>query len=117
MPAMTPVAGGAAMNEGSRIFVAGHNGLVGSALVRRLRAAGAANLLLRSRQDLDLTDQNAVERFFASEKPEYVFLAAAKVGGIYANNTRPAEFIRDNLSIQSNVIDSAYRNGVAKLVF
>ena len=101
----------------ARIFVAGHRGLVGSAIVRRLRADGASHLLLRSRAELDLTDQAAVARFFAEEKPEYVFLAAAKVGGIHANNTRPAEFLRENLAIQDNVIHSAWQNGVRKLCF
>ena len=102
---------------GSRIFVAGHTGLVGSAIVRRLQAAGATTLLLRSRVQLDLRDQAAVERFFAAETPQYVFLAAATVGGIEANRSRPAEFLRDNLQIQTNVIDAAYRHGARKLLF
>jgi GDP-L-fucose synthase len=101
----------------SRIYVAGHRGLVGSAIVRRLQADGHRHLVLRTHGELDLTRQDAVERFFAAERPEYVFLAAAKVGGIIANDTRPAEFIRDNLAIQSNVIESAYRSGVRKLLF
>ncbi|KAA0219977.1 MAG: GDP-L-fucose synthase [Planctomycetota bacterium] len=105
------------MRPDSRIFVAGHRGMVGSAIVRRLLAEGASRLLLRSRSELDLTDQAAVEAFFAAEKPEYVFLAAAKVGGIRANNAYPAEFLRDNLAIQTNVIHSAWKHGAAKLCF
>ena len=101
----------------SKIYVAGHLGLVGSAVVRALRAQGYANLLMRSRHDLDLTDQSAVARFFRDERPEVVIMAAARVGGINANNSHPALFIRDNLLIQDNVIDSAHRAGVAKLVF
>ena len=99
------------------MYVAGHRGLVGSALVRRLRAEGYENLILRSREEVDLRDPAAVDRFFAEERPEYVFLAAAKVGGIWANATYPADFIRDNLQIQVNVIDAAYRYGIKKLVF
>lgn len=105
------------MNRGSRIFVAGHRGLVGSAIIRRLEAEGFRNLLLPSRQELDLTSREQVERFFAKEQPEYVFLAAAKVGGILANATYPVDFLRDNLSIELNVIDSAWRNGIKKLEF
>jgi GDP-L-fucose synthase len=105
------------MNKNAKIFVAGHRGLVGSALVRRLQSDGYENLVLRSSAELDLRNQAAVESFFNSERPEYVFLAAAKVGGIQANNNFPADFLRDNLQIQSNVIDSAYRAGVAKLLF
>jgi GDP-L-fucose synthase len=105
------------ISERSRIFVAGHRGLVGSALVRRLNAAGYKNLLLRSRDELDLTEQSQVRRFFEVERPDAVLMAAARVGGIYANNAHPARFIRDNLLIQDNVIDSAYRSGVAKFVF
>lgn len=105
------------MNEGDRIFVAGHRGLVGSAIVRRLRAGGCGNLLLRSHAELDLTRQAAVDAFFAAERPYYVFLAAARVGGIHANDTQPADFIRDNLQIQTNVIDAAWRHGVRKLLF
>jgi GDP-L-fucose synthase len=101
----------------SPIYVAGHNGLVGSAIVRRLRADGASNLLLRASRELDLRRQADVERFFAEQRPQYVFLAAAKVGGIEANRSRPAEFIRDNMQIQTNVIDAAYRNGTRKLLF
>ena len=105
------------MDKTSKIFVAGHRGLVGSAILRRLQAEGYTNLVVRTRRELDLTNQAAVERFFAQEKPEYVFLAAAKVGGILANATYPADFIRDNLLIQTHVIDAAYRHGVRKLLF
>ncbi|MDL2267242.1 GDP-L-fucose synthase [Desulfovibrio sp. OttesenSCG-928-G15] len=105
------------MEKNSRIFVAGHRGLVGGALVRALQSAGYSELLLRSRSELDLCDQAATEAFFSKEKPEYVFLAAAKVGGIHANNTYPAEFLRDNLCIQNNIIHSAWRSGVKKLLF
>ena len=105
------------MNLTSKIYIAGHRGLVGSALVRALRARGFANLLLRTHAELDLTDQAAVEAFFAAEKPDYVFLAAARVGGIHANNEYPAEFIRDNLAIQTNVIHAAWRAGVGRLLF
>ena len=105
------------MTPESPIFVAGHRGLVGSALVRRLGKAGFRNLLLRGRADLDLTDQGAVEAFFREFRPQFVFLAAAKVGGILANDTRPAEFLHDNLAIQTNIIHSAYRNGTQKLLF
>ena len=99
------------------VYVSGHRGLVGSAIVRTLEQAGATNLVLRTRSELDLTDQAAVQKFFATEKPAYVFLAAAHVGGIHANDTYPAEFIRDNLEIQNNVIHSAWQNEVQKLVF
>jgi GDP-L-fucose synthase len=105
------------MNPDAAIFVAGHRGLVGSALVRRLRAAGFNRLVLREHGELDLTDQRAVAEFFACDRPEYVFLAAARVGGILANSTYPAVFLRENLAIQTNVIDSAWRNGVRKLLF
>lgn len=105
------------MNKDARVFVAGHRGLVGSAIVRRLQAESYSNLLLRSSAELDLRNQAAVDDFFASERPEFVFLAAAKVGGILANDTYPADFLRDNLQIQTNVIDSAYRHRVSKLAF
>jgi len=101
----------------SRIFVAGHRGLAGSAIVRRLERLGYSNLILRSRNELDLLAKDAVESFFESERPEYVFLAAAKVGGILANSTYPADFLRDNLVVQLNVIDAAWRHGVKKLEF
>jgi GDP-L-fucose synthase len=105
------------MRSDSKIFVAGHRGLAGSAIVRSLQEQGFSNLLLRTREQLDLTDQAAVNRFFADERPEYVFVAAARVGGILANSAYPAEFIRDNLVIELNVIDAAYRNGVKRLQF
>jgi GDP-L-fucose synthase len=105
------------MNPESSIFVAGHRGLVGSAIVRRLQAAGLHNLVLRDRQELNLTRQGAVEDFFAEMRPEYVFFAAAKVGGILANDSYPAEFLQDNLVIQTNIIDAAYRTGTRKLLF
>jgi len=105
------------MTPDASIFVAGHRGLVGSALVRRVRAAGFENLLLRERGELDLTDQHAVAGFFARERPHYVLLAAARVGGILANSTYPADFLQQNLAIQTNVIDSAWRTGVRKLLF
>jgi GDP-L-fucose synthase len=101
----------------ARIYVAGHRGLVGSALVRALERAGYHNLLLRTRAELDLTDAVAVRQFFADKRPEYVFLAAAKVGGILANSTYPADFIFQNLAIQANVIDSAYHCGTRRLLF
>ena len=105
------------MDLRAKTYVAGHRGLVGSAVVRRLRAAGADHLVLRTHAELDLTDQAAVDRFFARERPEYVFLCAAKVGGIHANSTYPAEFIRDNLALQTNVIHSAWKHGAKKLLF
>jgi GDP-L-fucose synthase len=105
------------MNYDSKIFVAGSNGLVGSALVRRLRSGGYTNLLTPEIDALDLTDTLAVESFFALQKPEYVILAAAKVGGIHANNTYPADFIYLNLAIQNNVIHQAYVHGVKRLLF
>lgn len=105
------------MQPGARIYVAGHRGLVGSAIVRRLQAAGYTNLLLRTHAELDLTDQRATAAFFAAERPDHVFLAAAKVGGIVANNSYPAEFIRDNLAIQTHVIHEAWRSGVKRLLF
>jgi GDP-L-fucose synthase len=104
------------MNTTDRIFVAGHRGLVGSAIIRRLAAGGFDRLLVRTRDELDLRRQDAVDRFFEQERPDYVFLAAAKVGGILANDTYPADFIRDNLLIQTNVIDAAYRAETRKLL-
>jgi len=105
------------MQKTSRIHVAGHRGLVGSALVRLLEANGYSNLLLRTSAELDLCDQQAVEAFYAEERPEYVILAAARVGGIHANNSYPADFIHENLQIAMHVIDAAYRNGAKKLLF
>lgn len=105
------------MNKNSKIYIAGHRGLVGGALVRNLQAAGYTNLLLRTHAEMDLTSQRATEAFFDTEKPDYVFLAAAKVGGILANNIYPAEFIRDNLLIQTNIIHAAYVNKVKRLLF
>jgi len=105
------------MDKSSRIFVAGHRGLAGSAIVRELQRRGFANLIFRDRAQLDLRRQDAVERFFEQQKPEYVFLAAARVGGILANRDYPADFIRDNLAVQLNVIDSAWKSGVRKLEF
>ena len=105
------------MQSHSRIFVAGPRGMVGSAIVRALRANGHDNLLSPTRDQVDLRDSAAVERFFAAEQPEYVFLAAAKVGGILANDSYPADFLRDNLQIQTNVIDAAWRHGARKLLF
>ncbi len=105
------------MNKNSKIYIAGHRGLVGSAIMRQLEARGFNNLITRTHSELDLTNQNEVRSFFADEKPEYVILAAAKVGGIHANNTYPADFIYLNLMIEVNVIDAAYRNGVKRLLF
>jgi GDP-L-fucose synthase len=105
------------MNKDSKIYVAGHRGLVGSALIRQLKSRGYHNLLLRTHAELELRDQAAVKAFFAAEKPEYVILAAAKVGGIHANSTYPAEFIYDNLAIQSNIIHSAWQSKVDRLLF
>jgi GDP-L-fucose synthase len=105
------------MNTDSRIYVAGHRGLVGSAICRRLEAEGFTDLLIRRSDELDLTRQTEVEAFFQREKPEYVFLAAARVGGILANNTYPADFIYKNIMIQSNIIHASYTNGVRKLLF
>ena len=105
------------MEKNSKIFVAGHRGLVGSAIVRTLQNEGFDNLILRTRAELDLTNQQAVAEFFAKEKPEYVFLSAAKVGGIMANKTHPAEFIYENLTIQTNIIHSSHKNNVKKLLF
>lgn len=105
------------MEKTSKIYVAGHRGLVGSAIVRKLLREGYNNLVLKTREELDLTDQKMVEDFFDKEKPEYVFLAAAKVGGIHANRTYPAEFLYKNLMIESNVIHASYKYGVKKLLF
>lgn len=105
------------MDQDAKIYVAGHRGLAGSALMRNLWDKGYNNLITCTHDELDLTDQLAVREFFASEKPEYVFLAAAKVGGIHANNTYPAEFIHDNLVIQTNVIHESWRNNVKRLLF
>ncbi|KAG0627796.1 hypothetical protein M758_2G228700 [Ceratodon purpureus] len=105
------------MDKGAKIFVAGHRGLVGAALVRALKKDGYNNLVMKTHKELDLTRQAAVEGFFDDEKPEYVILAAAKVGGIHANSTYPAEFIGVNLQIQTNVIDAAHKSGVKKLLF
>ncbi len=105
------------MNPTDKIYIAGHRGLVGTALMRNLRDKGFDNFVTRTHAELDLTSQSAVEAFFAAEKPDYVFLAAAKVGGIYANNAYPAEFIRDNLAIQTNLIHAAYLNNIKRLLF
>ncbi len=105
------------LNANSLVYVAGHRGLAGSAIVRALRVHGCQRLLLKTRDELDLTDRSAVESFFRSERPEWVFLAAAKVGGIKANNTYPADYIRENLLIQTHVIDAAYRYGARRLLF
>jgi GDP-L-fucose synthase len=105
------------LNSTSRIFVAGHRGLVGSAIHRALVGAGFENIITRTHAELDLCDGAAVDQFFAAEKPQFVFLAAAKVGGIHANNTQPAAFIHGNLAIQTNVIDAAWRHGADKLLF
>jgi GDP-L-fucose synthase len=105
------------MDKQSKIYVAGHRGLVGSALCKALRSKGYENIIFRTHAELDLTSQEAVNGFFAQEKPDYVFLAAAKVGGILANNTYPAQFIYNNLMIQSNVIHAAYKHNVARLLF
>lgn len=105
------------MNEDAKTYVAGHRGLAGSAIVRRLQALGFHNLVLRTHAELDLRNQQAVGDFFAAERPEYVFLAAAKVGGIHANDAYPADFIRDNLQIETNVIDAAWKSGARKLQF
>lgn len=105
------------MDQSDKIFVAGHRGLAGSAIVRVLEAAGYHHIITRSHRQLDLTDQQAVADFFAAEKPDHVFLAAAKVGGIHANRTYPAQFIHQNLAIQTNVIHQSYRSGVKRLIF
>ncbi|MEW5785492.1 MAG: GDP-L-fucose synthase [Bacillota bacterium] len=105
------------MNQNHKIYVAGHRGLVGSALIRRLEQLGYRKIITRTSRQLDLRDQQLVNHFFQTEKPEYLFLAAAKVGGIYANNRYPGAYIYDNLAIQTNVIHAAYRYGVKKLLF
>ena len=105
------------MEFSAKIYVAGHRGLVGSALIKRLKEIGYSNLLTRTHSELDLQNQSAVEEFFRKEKPDYVFLAAAKVGGIYANNTYPAEFAYSNLQIQNNIVNSSWLNKVKKLCF
>ncbi len=105
------------MDKTAKIYIAGHRGLVGSAIVRNLKAKGYTNLLLRTHAELDLTNQAATAAFFAQQKPDYVFLAAARVGGIVANNSFPAEFIRDNLAIQTNIIHATYVNQVQRLMF
>ena len=105
------------MEKTARIYVAGHRGLVGSAIVRRLTRDGYENILTRTHDQLDLTNQQMVRDFFETEKPDYIFLAAAKVGGIHANNTYPAEFIYDNLMIEANVINAAYLSGAKRLLF
>lgn len=105
------------MFEDKKIYVAGHRGLVGSAILRKLESENFTRTVARTRRELDLTSQAAVESFFAAEKPQIVFLAAGKVGGIYANDNFPADFIRDNLLIQTNVIDAAYKHGVERFIF
>lgn len=105
------------MKQNAKIYVAGHRGLAGSAIVRRLTKEGYVNIVTRTHADLDLTDETAVKAFFQSERPDYVFLAAAKVGGIIANNTYPAEFIHENLAIQTNVVHQSWRSGVKRLLF
>lgn len=105
------------MNKDSKIYIAGHRGLVGSSIKRNLESQGYTNIIGKTSQELDLTNQQATDEFFASEKPEYVFLAAAKVGGIVANNTYRADFIYSNLEIQNNVVNAAYQNGAKKLMF
>jgi GDP-L-fucose synthase len=107
----------ATMNKEEPLFVAGHRGLVGAAIVRALRAAGRDSIITRTRAELDLREQSSVDAFFASERPKLVFLAAARVGGIHANEVQPADFLRDNLQIQTNVIDAAWRHGVRKFCF
>jgi GDP-L-fucose synthase len=105
------------LNQEDKIYVAGHKGLVGSAIVRHLKHRGFSNLLLRAHNELELTDQKAVQEFFSLERPDYVIIAAAKVGGIHANNTYPADFIYQNMMIESNIINSAYLNEVKRLLF
>src|SRR5580704_9557701 len=105
------------MQQNEKIYIAGHRGMVGSAITRKLKREGFSNLVLKTSEELDLRQQAAVQHFFEKEKPDYVFLAAAKVGGILANNIYRGEFLYDNLMIQSNTIDAAYRAGVKKLLF
>ena len=105
------------IDRNAKIFIAGHRGLVGSAIMRRLQAGGYGNLVTRNRTELDLSNQQAAQQFYAAEKPDYVFIAAAKVGGIHANNTYPADFIYHNLMIECNLIHGAYQHGVKKLLF
>ena len=105
------------MEKNARIYVAGHRGMVGSAIVRELQRQGYTDIITRSHRELDLTDQRAVDAFFAAEKPKYVFLAAAKVGGIVANETAPADFMYENMMLEMYVIHSAWRHGVRKLEF
>ncbi len=105
------------MQKGARVYVAGHTGLAGSAIVRALARAGHSTPIVQRHAELELTDQAAVREFFAREKPEYVFVAAAKVGGILANNTYPADFIEDNLGVELNVIRESWRAGVKRLLF
>ena len=105
------------LRKDSKIYIAGHSGLVGSAIVRRLQKGGYDNLILKTHEELELMDQKAVINFFETEKPEFVILAAAKVGGIYANNTCPADFIFQNLAIQTNIIHESWKAGVKRLLF
>jgi len=105
------------MNKSDKIYIAGHRGMVGSAILRKLEQEGYENIILRTSSELDLRNQDAVQRFFKEQKPEYVFLAAAKVGGIVANNTYRADFLYDNLMIQNNIINASYKNSVSKLLF
>ena len=105
------------MDKTAKIYVAGHRGMVGSAIIRELKQQGYNNIICRTHSELDLTNQAAVEHFFSIEKPDYVFLAAAKVGGIVANNNAPADFMYQNMMLEMNVINSAWRNGCKKLLF
>ena len=105
------------MNKKSKIYIAGHNGLVGSAILRKLKNEGYKNLIFKSRNQLDLTNQNKVYNFLLNQKPDFIFIAAAKVGGILANYTKKADFIRDNLFIQTNLIHGAFLSGVKRLIF
>ncbi len=117
LPSITTSKSKTIMDKQAKIYIAGHRGLVGSAIVRNLQEKGFTNLLMRTHAELDLTSQAATDAFFAQEKPDYVFLAAARVGGILANNNHPAEFIRDNLAIQGNIIHAAWQNDVQRLMF